>query len=221
MAVRKPHNTDHRKGYPLVFQISLIAALLLLILAFRWDYAPAQPPTYDLQTEEPSMFEEVVQTKHQETLPLPPQPPAPVEVPDDALIEKEVFRIDADISLDTPLPTLEPPSHEAENSKEPETETIFVAVEEMPEPIGGLRAIQREIKYPPTAQRARVEGKVTIQFVINEQGTVQDAMVLKGLGGGCDEEALRVVKQARFKPGKQRGKAVKVKMSLPITFRLR
>ncbi|HMB90553.1 MAG TPA: TonB family protein [Rhodothermales bacterium] len=221
MAVRKPHSTDHRKSYPVVFQVSLIAALLLLILAFRWDYAPASA-TYDLQPEETPMFEEVVQTTQPDTPPPPPQPPAPVEVSDDTLIEEEFLRFDADITPDAPLPILEPPTHEEDQPEEKEpTSEYFVAVQEMPELIGGLRAIQSKINYPPMARRARVQGTVTIQFVVDEQGTVQDAVVLKGLGGGCNEEALRVVKQAQFKPGKQRGKSVKVKMSLPITFRLR
>ena len=221
MAVRKPHNIDPRKGYPIVFQVSLIATLLLLILAFRWDYVPT-PATHDLQpSEEPPMFEEMVQTKNQEPPPPPPQPPAPVEVSDDTLIEEEILQFDAGITPNEPLPLLEPPTHDDEKQDDPAPETIFKVVQEMPELIGGLRAIQKTVTYPEMARRANVSGTVTIQFVVDEQGTVQDAVVLKGIGAGCDEEALRVVRQAQFKPGKQRGKAVKVKMSLPITFRLR
>ncbi|HEX7070747.1 MAG TPA: energy transducer TonB, partial [Rhodothermales bacterium] len=102
----------------------------------------------------------------------------------------------------------------------PEPE-IFVIVEEMPELIGGLESLQRSINYPEIAKKAGVEGKVFVQFVVDENGNVQDPVVTRGIGAGCDEEALKAVRQAKFKPGKQRGKPVRVKMSLPITFRLK
>ncbi len=70
------------------------------------------------------------------------------------------------------------------------------------------------------ASKAGIEGKVIIQFIVNEAGKVEDPRVIRGIGGGCDEEALRVVKQAEFQPGRQRGKPVRVQYSLPITFRL-
>ena len=82
-------------------------------------------------------------------------------------------------------------------------------------------SIQKKIKYPEIARKAGVEGRVIIQFIVNEQGNVSEAAVVRGIGAGCDEEALRVVRKARFTPGRQRGKSVKVKMSLPITFKLK
>ncbi len=113
-----------------------------------------------------------------------------------------------------------PPAPAEEVEEEPEAEIFFV-VEEMPELIGGLRELQQKINYPQMAKMAGVEGRVTVQFVVNEEGSVTDAVVLKGIGAGCDEEALRAVLSSKFKPGKQRGKPVKVKMSLPVTFKLR
>lgn len=101
-----------------------------------------------------------------------------------------------------------------------EEEMIFVHVEEMPELVGGLAALQRKIRFPELARRAGIEGRVILQFTVDEQGRVTDPKVLRGIGGGCDDEALRVVKQARFRPGRHLGQPVKVKMSLPITFRL-
>ena len=76
-------------------------------------------------------------------------------------------------------------------------------------------------KYPEIAKKAGVEGRVYLQFVVDEQGNVHDPIVTRGIGAGCDEEAIRAIREAKFKPGKQRGKAVKVKMSLPITFKLK
>jgi TonB family protein len=101
-----------------------------------------------------------------------------------------------------------------------EPQDYFVVVEDMPELIGGLASLQREIRYPEMARRAGIEGRVYVQFVINEQGGVENARVIRGIGGGADEEALRVVNQARFKPGMQRGRPVRVQYSLPIFFRL-
>jgi protein TonB len=66
-----------------------------------------------------------------------------------------------------------------------------------------------------------VEGKVFVQFVVDKDGTLTDIKAVKGIGAGCDEEAVRVLKAApKWKPGKQRGRPVKVRMILPITFKL-
>ena len=91
----------------------------------------------------------------------------------------------------------------------------------MPELIGGIGSLMKTIYYPEIAKKAGVEGTVVIQFVVDTQGRVKDAIVLKGIGGGCDEEALRAVNAAKFSPGRQRGKAVAVKMSLPVRFVLK
>ena len=96
----------------------------------------------------------------------------------------------------------------------------FVAVEEMPFPIGGLSAIQEKIVYPELAKRSGIEGKVYILAYINEKGIVDHAKVIKGIGAGCDEAALKAVKETKFSPGKQRGKPVKVQVSIPIVFKL-
>lgn len=101
-----------------------------------------------------------------------------------------------------------------------EDEDFFVVVEEMPELIGGLESIASQVQYPEMAQRAGIEGRVFIQFIVNEVGEVENPRVIRGIGGGADEEALRVVRNAKFQPGMQRGMPVKVAYSLPIMFRL-
>ncbi len=98
--------------------------------------------------------------------------------------------------------------------------TFFVAVEEMPEPIGGIQAIQQLIVYPEIAKRAGVEGKVYVLAFVDEEGKVRKAQIIKGIGAGCDEAALDAVLKTRFKPGKQRGKPVNVQVSIPIVFKL-
>jgi periplasmic protein TonB len=101
-----------------------------------------------------------------------------------------------------------------------EAPTYFVAVEEMPEPIGGIKAIQEKITYPEIAKRASVEGKVYILAFVDENGNVTKATVLKGIGAGCDEAARDAVLGTKFKPGKQRGTPVKVQVSIPVVFKL-
>jgi periplasmic protein TonB len=104
--------------------------------------------------------------------------------------------------------------------KKEEAPTYFVAVEEMPEPIGGIAAIQQLITYPEIAKRAGVEGKVYVLAFVDESGNVTSAKIIKGIGAGCDEAAIDAVRQTKFRPGKQRGKPVKVQVSIPVVFKL-
>ncbi|HRO41524.1 MAG TPA: TonB family protein [Flavipsychrobacter sp.] len=99
---------------------------------------------------------------------------------------------------------------------------IFTYVEQMPEPSVNVNEfLSKNIRYPELAKENNIQGRVTVRFVVDEQGEVSDVNVVKGIGGGCDEEAKRVVmKMPKWKPGKQNGKAVKVYYTLPISFRL-
>ena len=90
----------------------------------------------------------------------------------------------------------------------------------MPEPKDGLQSVYSKIKYPAEAQKAGVQGKVYLLVYINENGGVDDVKVLRGIGAGCDEAAVDAVKSTQFNPGKDNGVAVKVKLSLAITFKL-
>jgi protein TonB len=91
----------------------------------------------------------------------------------------------------------------------------------IPDNTQGMINLQRSITYPEIAKKAGVEGRVIVQFVVDEQGNVRDPVVVRGIGAGCDEEAIKAVLDVKFRPGRQRGQPVQVKMSLPITFRLR
>lgn len=93
-------------------------------------------------------------------------------------------------------------------------------VDEMPSPIGGIKAIQEKIVYPETAKKEGIEGRVYIKAFINENGDVVSAEVIKGIGGGCDQEAINAVVNTKFKPARQNGKLVKVQVSIPILFKL-
>lgn len=221
MALRKTPRADLRRSAPLVAQLSLALALLVVLAAFR-SGLQAEPPT--IETPPPPdviTIETIVQTDHRREPPPPPRPPALVEE-----VKDDIELPDVDVDLDPhdlPLAPLGPPPQpqQPERAPEPEQPDVFRVVEEQPQLIGGLEALHAQIVYPEAARLARIEGKVTVQFVVDEEGRVRDAEVLRGIGGGCDEAALRAVEAMRFTPGKQRGKAVKVQMTLPITFRLR
>ncbi|GAB3992643.1 energy transducer TonB [Spirosoma daeguense] len=101
----------------------------------------------------------------------------------------------------------------------------FITAEQQPEFPGGMDALRsflgKNLKYPRSAVSAGIAGRVYISFVVNTDGSLTDVRVLKGIGFGCDEEALRVIqKMPNWRPGKQSGRAVRVKYSLPIAFTL-
>lgn len=110
------------------------------------------------------------------------------------------------------------PGEIAEAAKD--TSEVYTVVDEMPEMIGGNSALYGKIKYPHNAVRARIEGRVFIQFVVDKEGNVRDEKVLRDIGGGCGEAALEAVREVRFKPGRLNGEVVNVQYSMPVTFRL-
>ena len=143
----------------------------------------------------------------------PPKLPEPIEAP--LITANEVVnKEEANVEEEKSAP---PPKEVVEENEEP---TFFVAVEEMPQPIGGLQGIQRKIQYPEIAKRAGVEGKVFVRAFVDENGNVVNAEIVKGIGAGCDEAALDAVLKTKFTPGKQRGKPIKVQVTVPVLFRL-
>jgi len=167
--------------------------------------------------------EEQAQTKEQvikQILPTPPpESPMPIETPvtefagnnsvEDGIEQKDISQVNEQPAL--------PPKEETEIEEET---SYFVAVEEMPEPLGGVKSIQEKIVYPEIAKRARVEGKVFVKAFVDETGTVTNAEIVKGIGAGCDEAAIDAVLQTKFSPGKQRGRLIKVQVTIPIVFKL-
>src|SRR5690606_16494740 len=133
------------------------------------------------------------------------------------IVVSEEFIIDEHPSFDFELtiggqiPLPPPPTQD----KEKESEFIPVA-EHMPAPIGGMEAIYRKVTYPDIARQAGIEGRVVLQFIVDERGNVINPIVLRGIGGGCDEAALEAIKDIKFTPGLQRGRPVKVQFQLPI-----
>ena len=101
---------------------------------------------------------------------------------------------------------------------------IFTVVEQQPEFKGGMAALGQylsdNLKYPAAAEKANIQGRVFVNFIVTKTGEVTDVKILKGIGFGADEEAIRVVKNTTWKPGMQSGKPVNVRFNLPINFEL-
>jgi protein TonB len=97
---------------------------------------------------------------------------------------------------------------------------IYSVVEKMPEVEGGLKNVYEHIKYPPLAIRNRVEGKVFVKFIVDENGKVSNPEILKDIGSGCGEAVLKGIKDVKFIPGEQGGKKVKVYFTMPVNFKL-
>ena len=213
---RKKPDADLRRYYSLFLEIGLIVVLLIFIMAVKVRLTPAGVKADLTEEQEIVKMEDIIQTEHPEKPPPPPRPPVPVEVPNDEVIEDQIIDIDAELNLDQPLDLPPPPEEEAEEQEE----DFFVVVEQMPELMGSLKKLQDCVKYPEMARKAGIEGRVIVQFIVNENGKVENPVVVRSIGGGADEEALRCVKKAEFKPGMQRGKPVRVQYSLPVVFKL-
>lgn len=226
METKKARHAKDHENARLFFAIGLVVSLLLVILAFEWK-------TYDngeaitLQDVDIKNFEEIIDIPN--TIQPPPPPPsvmAPIfkEVQDEVIIETMKVTIDVEMNENTVVENVvyEVP---LEAPNEEKVDEIFSIVEQKPEPVGGMvkfyEYVAANIEYPAQARRMSIQGKVYVRFVVEKDGRITDVEVLKGIGGGCDEEAIRVLSNApKWIPGKQRGRAVRVYMSVPIIFTL-
>lgn len=145
-----------------------------------------------------------------------PPPPARPAIP----IESEDEEIDEDFTIEeTDLEDFEMLD---EPPPPPESNVIFIAYDEPPEPIGGYAAIQRAVIYPEIAREAGIEGTVIVQATIGKNGKVIETTILKGIPKtGLDEAAMDAIKMIEWKPAYQRDKPVTVRISVPVVFRLK
>ena len=205
---------DYKKNYGLRLQVGFILSLSIFLLLFKISLPSKEPTAIIIKAQEEVFLEEVIQTKHITTPPPPPRPPVPIEVPNDEILDDKIVVLDLEFDLDKPFNL---PASPPENDLEDE---IFVVVEQSPVLIGGIASIQKRIRYPELAVNAGIEGRVVLQFIVTYEGKIKNPLVVRGIGGGCDEEALNALEFAKFKPGYQRGRPVNVSYSLPINFSL-
>lgn len=216
MALKKNPKVDLKRKYKRYFEISLIIALAILIIAFQFFPEFEKEELVLEGPQELVQVEDVEATKQETAPPPPPKPPIPIEAPSDEVLE-DIEISETELVEDAEVAAPPPPAAEEEEEEEP---VFFVAVEQQPQPIGGLRAIQKRIVYPEIAKRAGVQGRVFVKAYVDENGNVVKVELLKGIGAGCDEAAMEAVQATKFTPGKQRGKPVKVQVSIPVVFKL-
>lgn len=219
MEQKKKPELDLERSRAPFFMLGLMVSLSLSITAFEWKSPISQitiAEVDDGKWEDPEIV-------HITVMP-PPEPPKPKIVPTVIVETKDEVEVPKEIIFD--LSDVPPGEIEVVFDTPPEpVEIVHVIVEEMPSPVGGMSAfygfLGKAMKYPKQARRMGIEGKVYVQFIIGKEGNITELEVMRGIGAGCDEEALRVLGMApAWHAGKQRGRPVKVKMIVPIVFKL-
>ena len=205
---------EKKKG--LFFQIGLVITLVIVLGAFEWK--TYDKVAYNLgQLNLDDLEEEIIPITKQEVKPPPPPPPPPeiIEiVEDDVEIEDEIEIEDTESDEDVEI-----------EIEEEDDEEFFMVVENMPEFPGGdlglMKYIQKNVKYPAIAKEYNITGKVYVSFIVDKSGSVTNVKIVRGVDKNLDAEAMRVVKSLpKYKPGKQRGKSVRVMFTIPINFTL-
>ncbi len=212
-------DVDRRQG--LYFLIGLAITLTLVLMAFQYAYNPQS----DFNIESNIVIEEdeeLPDVTKQKELPPPPKIPPKVKVVED---EEEIEEDQPEIE-DVEIEETDTVDIEVEEEEPVQEEQIFIVVEESPQFPGGIQKmyeyIQKNIRYPRMEKEAGIQGRVFVTFVVEKDGSITDVRVLKGVTEGLNKEAVRVIKSMpRWKPGKQRGRPVRVRVNLPINFILR
>lgn len=228
MELKKNPKADLEKRRGLYLEIGLVVILVASLVAFNVKSYDQEKVEVVQRTAMDEVEDIVIQTQ-QEELPPPPPPEAPEVVTelniieDDAKSDNEIGIVNAEVTDKTENIEITPVVVEQE--EEEDEQVIFQVVENDPEFPGGLEAMYKflgqNIKYPQLARENNITGKVYVTFVVEKDGSVSNARVLRDIGGGCGAEAIRVVKSMpKWTPGKQRGKAVRVQYNLPVNFNL-
>ena len=227
MEVKKSPKADLENKKTSNLLVGVILTLAVLFIGFEWSEREVKVVTESGITE--IVFEEemIPITEQEPPKQAPPPPEAPkmeeiIEiVEDDADVEESTIEASDDITaaVEVKYTAVEVEEEEVEEQQ------IFQVVEEMPEFPGGMgecmKFLGKNIKYPQISQENGVQGRVIVQFVVNQDGSIVDPVVVRGVDPYLDKEALRVISMMpKWKPGKQRGKAVRVKFTVPVMFRL-
>ncbi|MBE0653758.1 MAG: energy transducer TonB [Bacteroidales bacterium] len=223
MEQKKSNKANLESKRTVFLEVGFVIALTLAFFAFEYksydkvEYANSERVVDDTP-------EEIIPITEQKVKPPPPKPPPQVTminvVKDNVEVEND---IDIDIDFDEGEAMDEFQFVQAD--EEVEEQQIFLVVENMPEFPGGEAAMYKfigdHIEYPRMAKESGISGRVFVTFVVEKDGSVTDVQILRGIGGGCDEEAVRVIKaMPKWNPGKQRGKPVRVQYRMPIKFTL-
>ena len=227
MEIKKSPKADLENKKTTNLLIGAILTLSVLFIGFEWSERDKQVAT-DTGLTEIVFEEEIIPITEQEQpkqAPPPPEAPKVEEVLEIMDNDSEVEESTIQASDDTQAAVEVKYTPVEVEEEEVEEQQIFQVVEEMPEFPGGMaecmKWLGKNIKYPTISQENGVQGRVIVQFVINRDGSIVDAKVVRGVDPYLDKEALRVVNQMpKWSPGKQRGKAVRCQFTLPVQFRL-
>ena len=217
------------EGKKFIFrEIGLIIALLVAFFAFSLK-TPIKKISEFEGIDLSLITEEIIPVTLQESKPLPLPPPQQATkisiVENDVEVENNI-ELNVEASQETVIEEYIPyVPLEEEEEEVIEEEPVFVIVESMPSFPGGARELMKylnkNLRYPALAKETGIQGKVFITFVVEKDGSVTDVSVLRGIGGGCDKEAIRVVESMpNWIPGRQRNVLVRVRFNLPVKFRL-
>ena len=227
MEVKKSPKADLENKKTTNLLVGAILVLAVLFVGFEWSERDKKVTT-DSGIQEVVFEEEIIPiTEQEQPKQAPPPPEAPkveevLEIMDnDSKVEESTIQAsdDTNAAVEVKYTPVEVEEEEVEEQQ------IFQVVEEMPEFPGGLaecmKFLGKNIRYPTISQENGVQGRVIVQFVVNKDGSIVDPVVVRGVDPYLDKEALRVISSMpKWKPGKQRGKAVRVKYTVPVTFRL-
>ena len=224
MQVKKSEKASLEKDKIVYVLMGLVFVLSLCYVALEWT--EREVTKYDV-TDTEFLFEEEVEIQQtsQET-PPPPPPPAVQEVEVLNVVEDNVETESIEVNTEETEQEVVIAAPVEAPVEEEEEEVVFVVVESMPEFPGGQQALfkylSENVKYPVIAQENGIQGRVICQFVVNKDGSIVDVEVVRSGGDpSLDKEAVRVIKSMpKWKPGKQRGKAVRVKYTVPVNFKL-
>lgn len=229
MEIKKSPKADLEKGKAISIFMGFVVGLAVMFVGLEWGTRELKVASAGDQVSDVLAEEEIEITRPENTPPPPPPPPAQVVaeelniVEDDVDLDQQDIVTSEDNQKEAQKQTYTPPAVVEE--EEESAQTIFTVVEKMPKFPGGdtelLKFISKSIKYPVIAQENGIQGRVICSFVVNRDGSVVDAEVVRGVDSSLDKEALRVIgTMPKWAPGEQRGKPVRVKYTVPITFRL-
>ena len=224
MQIKKSQQASLEDKKIIYVLMGFVFVLSLCYVALEWT--EQEVTKYEVMDDEFLFEEEVeIQQTTQET-PPPPPPPAVQEVEVLNVVEDNVETESIEINTEDDKEEVVIAAPVEAPEEEEEEEVIFVVVETMPEFPGGQQALfkylSENVKYPVIAQENGIQGRVICQFVVNKDGSIVDVEVVRSGGDpSLDKEAVRVIKSMpKWKPGKQRGKAVRVKYTVPVNFKL-
>jgi protein TonB len=227
METIKSHKADLENKKFIFREIGLIIALIFVFLAFNLKSHDKAIIDLEVRNSD-NITEEIIPITIQE-IKQPPPPPATksivINIVENTVEVENDIEINADADQETFVPDYTPTFQVDEEEEIVEDEEIFVVVESMPSFPGGMNKLmeylQNNLQYPQLAKELNIQGRVFLTFVIEKDGSVTDTKLLRGIGGGCDEEAIRVVNNMpKWIPGSQRNRPVRVQFNLPVNFRL-